>query len=170
MKRYLIILIMSSCIFSIYAEKIEDRYVSRTVPDGLLFFICPFELPNCQKMPAAELDITYLITNDTLTLNMSVYLSSIISLDSIKFTGYTNKTIANFETFYIDKKKKRYVHRYSCKLPYKFWVDCYNSDKPFLMSLYAGDNCLDYGFSAKEWSNECGWMRQVLEIINRNKK
>ena len=170
MKRYFLILVMALTAIGMNAEKLEDRYVSKIVSDGMLFFIKPFELPNQDKGKPAEADITYLIQEDTMTLNMSVYHSSILQTDSISFEGLKHCTVTNFETFYIDKKGKQYVHRYSCALPYTFWRSLYMSKTPFRMSIYSEGTKLSYGYSDKKWLSESTWMLQILQLIERNKK
>ena len=110
MKRYFLILIMALTAIGMNAEKLEDRYVSKIVSDGMLFFIKPFELPNQDKGKPAEADITYLIQEDTITLNMSVYHSTILQTDSISFDGSKHCTVTNFETFFIDKKMDSLCH------------------------------------------------------------
>ncbi len=169
MKRCLILLAFIASCFTIYAEKLTNRYISRVVSDGMLYFIGPFELPNQQKEQAIEVDITYVTKRDSLTLNMSIYTSVILQTDSIKFVSNTPHTITDFALFFIDKKGKKFIHRYSCKLPYSYWEELYTAHNPFMLEVYANNGqILQYAYSAKNWSKERTWMQQIMQIIKYN--
>lgn len=170
MKRLLPLFLILLHSVTLCAEKLEDRYVTRLLPDGLLFFIVPYELPNLQKEYAAELDVTYIIQQDSITLNMSVLTANIIQTDSIQFVGKSKKTITDFETFFIDKSGKKFIHRYSCRLPYSYFEELYYADIPFQMNIYADKGQVHYGYSAKSWQKERTWMQQIMLIIKRNQQ
>lgn len=170
MKKIFLLFLISLYSFGICAEKLEDRYVSRLVSEGLLFFIVPYELPAVQKNKAAEIDITYLIQGDSITLNMSIFTSDIIHADSIQFASTSVKTITQFETFFIDKVGKKFVQRYSCRLPYTYLEEIYRADEPFRMTIYTDEEQLCYGYAAKKWPKEKTWMRQIMLIIRRNQQ
>ena len=169
MKRSLILLAFIASCFTIYAEKLTSKYVSRLVSDGMLYFIGPFELPNQQKGQPVEMDITYITKSDSLTFNMSIYTSVIIQTDSIKFVSNTPKTITDFTLFFIDKKGKNFIHRYSCKLPYSYFEELYTEANPFVVEVYTDKGqVLQYAYNAKKWSKECSWMQQIIQIIKSN--
>lgn len=156
----------------LYAEKkLAERYVVRPVQEGLLYFIKPYELPSQQrKIEAASMDITYLVTWDTVTLNMSIILPEVIGADSIVFTSDQSMTFAQFETFFIDaNKKNQFVHRYSCKVPYRYIQGLYNNEKPYRMTIYSKGQSFVYGFSPKSWDKERKMMSQIFTLIDRNK-
>lgn len=83
MKKTILTLALTVSALMLFAGKIEDRYVTQQLSDGMLFFIKPYELPSMQKLPAAQLDVTYGVQFDTLTLNMSIYYPEILALSLI---------------------------------------------------------------------------------------
>lgn len=169
MKRLTILFALSLCISYIYAEKTEDRYVVRPVQEGLLYFIEPFEVPSKDKMPAAELDITYIVSRDSFTLNMSIRLPEAIDADSIGLGSRTDTIVRDFHTFFIDKEKNRFKHRYSCTLPYTCLHTLYQSPMPYTLTIYAGGRKLQYGYAERAWSKERSWMQQILLLADKNK-
>lgn len=155
----------------LYADKLADRYTVRPVQDGLLYFIKPYELPSLQrKIDAALIDVTYLVTWDSVTLNMSIVLPEVIGADSIVFTSDQSMTFAQFETFFIDSNKKnQFVHRYSCKVPYLYIKTLYNNEKPYRMTIYSKGRSFSYGFASRSWDKERKMMSQIFMLIDRNK-
>lgn len=171
MKRVIITLlaaIMVAGIGQIHAEKIEDRYVMRPIQGGLLYFILPYELPSLQKEKAVELDVTYITGFDSVRVNMSVYTDMPLATDSIVFRTTQSFRISDFETFFIDKENKKYVHRYSCRFPYRYWQEMYADSEPFCLEVYSSSGTLFYGFSSNKWKKEQQWMTQVMLLIERN--
>ena len=150
------------------AEKLEDRYVVKTISEGQLYFIRPYKVTSSQKLPAAECDITYLLGNDSLTFNFSIYLPEAITADSIVI-GKGRHAVTDFETFYINHKNKKYVHRYSCRLSYQDFCSLYKDASPFCLSVHENSRHYNYSYKANSWKKEGMWMRQILFIIERNR-
>ena len=170
MRKTLLLLVTGLATLSLYAEKLEERYVSRITSNGMLFFIKPFELPNEGQGKPAELDITLLIERDSITLNISVLTSNILQVDSIGlYNDRNNINISDFETFFIDKEGKNYIHRYSCKLPFAYWKRLYTNDISYHLTIFAKETKLLYGYSTKEWKKERNQMRQIIQLIERNR-
>lgn len=170
MKKTILTLALTVSALMLFAGKIEDRYVTQQLSDGMLFFIKPYELPSMQKLPAAQLDVTYGVQFDTLTLNMSVYYPEILAIDSIHFVSRQTLPIRNIETFFIDKSKKNYIHRYSIHFPYSELEKMYRADTPFKMILFTDKGQLAYGYSLSGWLKEADWMRQIMFLIRHNRK
>lgn len=170
MKKSIALLVCLLSIGMTHAEKLSDRYTVRPVQDGLLYFIKPYEIPSQErKIDAASMDITYLVTWDSVTLNMSIYLPEVIGADSIVFTSEQSMTLTKFETFFIDSEKKKFVHRYSCRIPYTYIRSLYNNEKPYRMTIYSKGQSFAYGFPAKSWDKERKTMGQLFMLIDRNK-
>lgn len=169
--RKIILCILAICTtIGLKAEKLEDHYVVRTLPDALLYFVLPYEVPSLQKTPAAEIDITYPTNQDSLRVNMSIYTDKPLKVDSIVFITETSMRTTDFETFFIDKNGKNYIHRYSCFFPYSLWQKMYTCDKPFRLCIYAEQQKFEYGYSQQKWNKENLWMQRILLLINRNKQ
>ena len=169
MKKSILLLAFTLSIAGVNAQKLEERYVSRILEDGILFFIKPFELPNAGKGKTAELDLTYLNTEDSVTANISVYAPDILKTDSICLDGEGKRMcISGFKTFYIDKKGKNYIHRYSCTLPFSYWKELQKNESPYTINIYSGKDRIQYGYTTKAWNKERKWMLQIIYLIERN--
>lgn len=163
------ILLSFVCLTHIYAEKIEDKYIIRPIKGGLLYFILPYELPSLQKEPAAELDVTYITGQDSIRLNMTFVCDTALSVEHITFNAQNSITISDFETFFIDRSGKKYIHRYSCRIPYESFKNIYAGHKPFRLQIHAKERVLEYGFTGK-WEKEQTWMLQILQLTERNRQ
>lgn len=152
------------------AEKLEDRYIVQPVQGGLLYFILPYEVPGQQKNPPVELDVTYITGQDSVRVNMTVLHDVVLTADSIVFATKNAFTVTDFETFFIDRRGKKYMHRYSCRFPYVYWQRMYAESHPFCLQVHAKEGLLKYRFSSGKWERERIWMGQVLQLINRNRQ
>ena len=170
MKRTLLFTLLALAGIAVFAEKTEDLYVSRQTEKGLLFFIKPYEIPALTKgMKPALTDITLLTTQDSVTVNMSVFYPSVLSLDSIVFVAGERLSFSHFETFFIDAEKKSFHHRYSCRMTYNQLKTLY-LNVPFTLMLYSGDIPLRYAFASKEWTKHRQSMTQILRLIDNNRR
>lgn len=161
---------MTACIVSSYAEKLEDRYVIQPMQAGLLYFILPYEVPSVQKKQAAEIDVTYVTGQDSVRVNMSIVHELPLQTDSIVFKTKDGFAVTDFETFFINKTGKKYMHRYSCRFPYRYWQRMYGADAPFLLQIHAKERVLQYGFGTGKWEKEQAWMGQILQLADRNRQ
>jgi hypothetical protein len=101
---------------------------------------------------------------------MSVWLPEPVNADSIVFCSAENMTVTGFRTFFIDKEKSRYHHRYSCTIPYNYLLSIYQHGQPYTMTIHAGTREFRYGFPESSWKKECQWMNQVLRLIDTNRQ
>lgn len=168
------VLCLLSLLFSVitYAEKLEDRYVMKTINNGQMYFIVPFDIPpQTAKAKALSADITYLTTSDSLIMNLSVWSSDELMTDSIILTTKNKKIVVeNFRTFFIEKDDKLWLHRYSLQYPLKDLTLFYANTEPFTMDIYSGSQHITYGYSIKQWKKEQVWMNQILHTIATNKR
>ena len=162
-----------SLIFSLvaFAEKLEDRYVMKTIDSGQLYFVVPYDIPSLTaKTKALSADITYLTISDSVTMNLSVWSADELMTDSIVLTGTNQIVIRDFKTFFIEKDKKLWLHRYSLRYPLTSLVNLYANTNPFTIDVCFGSQCITYGYAPKQWKKEQEWMNQILHIIVTNKR
>ena len=171
MKRHFLLL-LSVCIFSsVYATKLDERYVMKTFDSGLIYFILPFEIPsNAAKTKALSADITYLTTSDSVTMKISVWSAKELSTDSIILEGDEKLVFKDFETFFIEPDGKLWHHRFSFRFPMTELKKIYLGTLPLSLNIYSKDHEEHYGWSIKAWKKEQEWMNKVLHIIERNRK
>ncbi len=167
------VLCLSAILFSLMAnaEKLEDRYVMKTIENGQLYFVVPYDIQSqTAKTKALSADITYLTTSDSVTMNISVWSSNELLTDSIVLKGTTQVVIRDFKTFFIEKDNKLWLHRYSLRYPFTSLALLYADTKPFMIDVCFGSQRITYGYSQKQWKKEQEWMNQVLHIIATNKR
>ena len=154
-----------------YSNKIEDRYVMRPLEKGQLYFIVPFDLPaQSAKTKEMSIDITYLTQSDSITMNMSVWSINELMTDSIVYVGEKKFVIRDFQTFFIEKDNKLWLHRYSVRFPLSNLALLYSETKPYKIIFYDRSNQIQYGYSLKQWEKEKNWMNQIIHIIITNKR
>ena len=167
------ILCLLSFLFSLiaYAEKLEDRYVMKTIDNGQLYFVVPYDIPSLTaNTKALSADITYLTSSDSVTMNLSVWFIDELMTDSIVLTGATQFVIRDFKTFFIEKDRKLWIHRYSLQYPMASLAMLYADANPFTIDVCFGSQRITYGYSSKQWKKEQEWMNQIIHIIATNKR
>ena len=93
----------------------------------------------------------------------------ILKTDSICLDGEGKRMyISGFKTFYIDKKGKNYIHRYSCTLPFSYWKELQKNKSPYTINICSGKDRIQYGYTTKAWNKERRWMLQIIYLIERN--
>lgn len=144
----------------------------RTFENGQLFFIEPYDVPAyTAKEKALSTDITYLTNSDSVTMNMSVWTIKELATDSIVLEGgYKRIAISDFQTFYIEKDGKLWVHRYSVRYPLVYLNMLYADSEPFIINVCTKGEQIKYGFASKQWKKEQDWMNQILHTIATNKR
>ncbi len=171
MKRLLLYLLLWSSVPMI-AKDISDYYVMYRT-DNLLCFILPIEIANAERSrEPATFDITYITSEADATINMTVYAEEALRTDSIIFLGrevrHVNK---QFETFYIEKEKKKgWAHRYSCKVPFEAVQQLYASPMAWQLEVYAKGKVLVYAQGERVWREEQKRMKEILNMIRINQE
>lgn len=171
MKKYLLLILSLYILSSLQASDLADRYIMKVIENGQLYFILPYNIPSkSAKEKALSVDITYLTTSDSTTINMSVWTKNELAIDSIVFVGRENWRIEDFSIFFIEKDGKLWLHRYSLRFPFCQLVQLYKEPDPFVLCFYAKGDVLQYSCSLRSWSKEQLWMNQILHTIMSNKK
>lgn len=154
-----------------FALNIEERYVMKPIDGGQIYFILPYQIPSEQvKMKDLSVDITYLTNLDSVTMNISVYTENELNVDSIMFIGNEKISICDFQTFFIEKEGRVWLHRYSLRIPWKILNDLYSTQDSFSLCICAREDIIRYAYPSKAWKTEQEWMNQILYIIARNQQ
>ena len=169
-----ILLLLYFCFYTsstAFAIRFEDRYIMKTSDKGQLYFIMPYKIPAITPhAKALSADITHLVTTDSVTMNISIWAPYELQTDSICLVGEERVSIACFQTFFIEKDGKLWLHRYSLRYPIKNLMMLYENSLPITICVYAPQQTLLYGYSQKKWNNEREWMNKILHIIASNKR
>ena len=171
MKRYFSLFLVLMVSLAASAVKLEDRYVMKAIEDGQIFFIAPYEISSqTGKIKPLMADVTYVTTNDSVTMNMSVWTPQELLADSLILRSGKQVYCRDFETFFVERDGKLWIHRYSIRFPLESLNAIYASSAPFTLTVYAQDQTVEYGYTAKAWPKEQDWMNQILHIIASNKR
>lgn len=172
MKRFLILISLFFFSISIIGNnRLSDLYVMKPLENGHLYFVLPFNIPSItSKTRSVSVDITSLTCSDSVTVNMSVWKKTEIETDSIIFRSDRNFVIHDYQTFFIEKDEKLWLHRYSIRMLFKDLKYLYSAPKSFRIQVYSKDQLMEYEYTSRLWSKEGNNICQVLRIIESNKK
>lgn len=166
-------LLLTACVLAfsvVWADKLSNHYVMQYREDSKLFFFMPINIPCEQKsVPHANMDVTYFTNQDTATVNMTIRFSSIISAQKIAFVSGENEfAITEFETFYVEREKKNWEHRYSCRVPYEQVRTMFLSQSSFELIVESPEVILKYRMNAQGWKKHV-FLAQIVYMIEMNK-
>ena len=83
MKRILVGIFCILSVTSVFAQKTEDMYVMRHSSEGDLYFIRPIQFSSADSKAELSYDITHLSTKDTASVKMTIYETTLVSIDSV---------------------------------------------------------------------------------------
>ena len=171
MKRVVLLLVTLCWCTMMFAVRIDDRYVMKPTDGGQIYFILPYEIPTKHAgMKNLSVDVTHLTQKDSVTMNVSIWSDIELQVDSVVLVGGERLSISKFQTFFIEKDGKWWLHRYSIPLSWDNWNMLYNASEPFLFYVFDTQRTIQYAYSSKQWKAESEWMNQILHIINKNKQ
>lgn len=171
MKRYLALFLLSLVSWAAWAVKIEDRYVMKAIEEGQIYYISPYEISSqTNKIKPLMADVTYLTYSDSVTMNISVWTPQELLADSLVLRSGKQVYCRNFETFFVERDGKQWIHRYSLQFPLASMNAIYAASTPFSLCVYAKGKTVEYGYTDKAWPKEQDWMNQILHIIATNKR
>lgn len=171
MKKLLRLLLALSFCAPLFAVKIEDRYVMKAFEGGQIYFIVPYEIPAADAKDKPLLaDVTYLTNADSVTMNISVRTPDELLADSVAIFAGERLPIPDYETFFIERDGKLWLHRYSLRYPLDTFKHIYTRPEPFTLCIYTHARTLRYAVTDKAWPKEQEWMNQILHIIDTNRR
>lgn len=146
-------------------------YVMRLTNKGKLFFIYENSFNQVDGKLQLFFDVTYLNTNDSASIKMTIYESSLVDVDSIALSWDNNRIIcAEPSLIYKEKKNKLWEHRYDCMFLYHNIMSAFICEKAPKFTIYVGNNMKQYTLSDKEWKKLHMHMSDIFMIIQSNVK
>lgn len=151
-------------------EGLGDFYVMQPREHDKLFFILPIEMSEVSKKERnAEFDITHITSAPTSTVNISIYAKQNLNADSIVFSSRERKiALADFKTFFVEKEKQIWKHRYSCAIPFADLCGLYKEANPWKLTVYYAGGQLVYQQTPSVWKRERARMTEILYLIQLN--
>lgn len=169
MKKIVFFLLFAFVSITSFAKSnLSDKYVMRLRANDLLYFILPNEIESLDKNKSLKFDITYVTSEQDVTINMSIFTKQELVINSIGFASDKNLLIKDFKTFYVEKEDNWWCHRISCRVPFDYLKQMYLSANSYKIEIYDNQKVLTYTFSGKTWKNEQLWMNKLLALITQN--
>ncbi|MDD4823064.1 MAG: hypothetical protein PHI48_10980 [Bacteroidales bacterium] len=155
----------------LFAQNINNKYKMRQTDEGTLFFILPYKIPSCApKQKELKVDVTYLSSRDSITINATLISKDEITLDSICFLYSDHKTINKPQLLFIQRKSNNWIYRFGFKLPYIDIKRAYENESSFKLTIYSKQNQFCYQFGDSKWEKSKKWMNQILHLIDLNSR
>lgn len=150
-------------------QNISKHYTSSIQSNGMLYFILPQSGFKNNKVNSTFIyDITYLTTNDSVTLNFSYYDKSNRDIDSIMFMRDNSEITSNTEKIFVETKKKKWHYRYSTQILFTDLNNFYSKpDNPKII-LYSGQEIVELYIKTKHWEKQSAIIRKILTLIKND--
>lgn len=176
-------------IFAAQGKDLKDRYILRVIPNGYQYFVVPFILENPgNKSQSGQADITYLSYEEDLTMNVSAYSPTPLDIDSVVILSAPSKRIVlypredkhlgniaqteptnSFTIFFVEKEKKHWHHRISCRFAIDDLRTIYRAKQPYQIQIFSEQGKLCLQVPPKKWAQEQKDFTDILFIFNKNK-
>lgn len=161
---FLLILTTRFCVAD--AQKPKDFYVSYPQADGTLYHIFPISFFQHKTDGDLTLDITCQCGKDSAVINFTYYAPQPEPLDSIQFTAGKIKLAGKAEKFFIESETvKKWVHRYSLKVPMKLLLFYFSPEVTPQACLYSGSTPKKYELKKTEWTKKAPVFRTIMKTI-----
>lgn len=167
--RYLLFLSLLFLANTSNGQNISKYYTSSLQGNGMLYFIFPQSGFNNKEVNSTFIyDITYLTTNDTITLNFSYFDKSKYDIDSIAFVSNNETCSTKVKKIFIETKKQKWHCRYSSKVLFSDLNSFLNqSGKPKII-LYTKQGVVELTIKARIWKKKSSVTKKILTLIKYN--
>lgn len=156
--------------YNVNGQNISKHYTSSLQSNGMLYFILPQSGFKNNKINSTFIyDITYLTTNDSLTLNFSYYDKSNRDIDSIMFMCDTSQITCSTEKIFVETKKQKWHYRYSTQILFTDLNNFYSQTANPKIILYSEQEIVELHIKAKHWEKQSSVARKILTLIKHNK-
>lgn len=155
------------------AQKINKDYLFYPQDKGILYFIYPqkgFRSPSETDIKGLEYDITYLSTDDSLTLSFTYVNKEICKPEAISFISPENRLLYKGETLmlFVQPLKQNWKHRGMVKIPYAKAAQIYETESPFRLQIHTNRVDIHYQIRDGKWEKQHKMIKRILEIIANN--
>ncbi|MFA8449279.1 MAG: hypothetical protein ACEPOW_01125 [Bacteroidales bacterium] len=155
-------------------QHLKKYYTSLLQEKGTLYFIDPIlTFHGKQKDAYLNLDITYLSSKDSLTVNFTYKDDSIRKLKQISFSGEGengNKIFlkSNCSMIYIDAEKKIWKHRYTSDFKFTDFVRLFDTSKYLEVTVYYDTGKSNLRIKKKDWKKYRVIIQKIFKVIALN--
>lgn len=164
-------LIFIGSTYTAQGQKLSKYYTSSNQENGNLYYVSPQSgFHNNSNKSSLTYDITYLSSQSNATFNFSYIDPFIREIDSIAF-HYNGKTFTQAaKKLFIDNKKKRWVHRYSSKIPFEDLTQMFQEQSHLTIEIITKKERIPLIASDKKWKSLSSINQKILTLIQYNQK
>lgn len=163
MRRVILLLTMLVTMFNAMAI---ERYVSRPVTDGILYFIMPKKLDNVTGVKSFEYDMTMVSSLDSVTVNFTVYSPTAQEPTDLKLTGgATNVKCDNYKLLFVDKAGKNYEIRVTSTFPKAVIEKLFTANDAPGFEFKLGPTAVAASYKPGAWKKDREKISEVFNLI-----
>lgn len=153
------------------AQKISKYFTSSMQDDGTLYFIEPKqEFKNNKEHCNLYFDLTYLTSNDSISLNFTYLDKKIRSIDSLSFIQGNMKISTYTKKLFIESDKKIWKHRYSGKFFFNDLDFLFQQKKKYSILVHYEGESIHLDLEKRKWKIKSELLSKILLMIKSNKK
>ncbi|GHT25592.1 hypothetical protein FACS189430_12230 [Bacteroidia bacterium] len=150
-----------------YAQDLKKYYVSSIQPAGILYFILPqTNFTNPASHTGFSMDVTYLDSGDSATVNFTYSDPANIELRSITFAYLEWGYRAPVKRIYIDTNKNLWVYRYTFAIPFRDLSLFYRTKEPQI-TLTTDSGAIPLKAEKAQWKKNADISGRIIGMIGK---
>jgi hypothetical protein len=167
---FFVLILLSASSINSNGQNISSHYTSSLQKKGTLYFILPksgFEEGSTKN--EFTYDITYLTSNDTVTVNFSYFDKLDRTFDSIVFVSSNKKFSSNVKKLFIETKKLKWHYRCTSKFLFNDIDGFFNQPEDPKIMLYTQQGIVELKMKTKTWKKQSAVVRKIIALIKLNR-
>jgi len=169
LRPFLFFLFFTLYLGALQAQNASKYYTSQKQDEGTLYFITPRKsFLNKKAKQKLDYELTHLTSKDSITLNFTFLDRAPRSIDSIRIKSVSKDISSATEKFYVEAKRKKWLHRYSTEFNLKDFKHVLESSKhPEIEVFYDGKSAV-LQMKRRKWRKEQAIILKVLDVVEQN--
>jgi hypothetical protein len=148
------------------AQKLSKYYTSHYQSGGSLYFLHPNdEFRNTDDRSELHFDVTYLLNQDSVTVNFTTFSDKPQRADSIYFVYGNDTAGAPASQLFLDFEKRKWRNRYSAVIPYKMFTSFIHASTPPHILVSSHGHFNHYAIKHRHWNKYADALKKVIHII-----
>ena len=150
------------------AQSINKRYSSTMNAEGTIHFLRPYRLKKCDAMNGFEFDITYLSSEDSVTVNCTLEVKDPEKVSEMHLiSGSKRLKGQSLKTFFCDVTKDGFNIRLSSRYKLSEWASLYASTEPIVFEFLVDDGTYRRAtYKGSQWKTERENVTRIIKTIN----
>jgi len=151
------------------AQKISKYYSSSIQENGILYFIEGREGFKTDKKDKFLYDLTYLSTNDSLTLNFTIYNAEVLRVEQMELKGSSIHTSSPVSKIFVKDDGKGWEHRYTSTFSFKDLQEFYSSETAMFIIQTKKHGQILLQPKARKWKKQASIFSRIFQMIVANR-